>query len=360
MLFQLAPTGAANQYKFFMMGVTADNQPDYANAIEMDFIKQGGGMNNNSITQNNNAFQQQTSPNYNQQNAYQQQSSNFNNTPNNNQSFKSKAGQINAKYMGFSFTPPNGWKLAKDDPSIVVLTSDSEPGYIIVYKHEYSNLQQLQQVAMQGFDEEDMQLRPSGYPQTIGNNMFAMRFQGMANNMPAVASGVGTISSYGGGAVIIVIAQSGQFKNSYDQYVQNIANSMNYQQAAIHPEAQRWTQLIAGKVLSRSSSYTSEGYEPNPSFGSISSSTEIHLCSNGQFQRSASSSVSVDVGGVSGYDSGDGSNQGKWKVIIENNTPVIMLYANNGEEFSYSIRIQGNDLYLNDYLYSYDNTNLCR
>jgi hypothetical protein len=87
---------------------------------------------------------------------------------------------------------------------------------------------------------------------------------------------------------------------------------------------QQWQDHLAGNMAARYSRYSSG------SDGGYSSSTEYHLCRNGEFLLKQSSSVSVDVGGASAYRGGNSDNTGTWKIITQGNLVGIELRYNNG------------------------------
>lgn len=89
--------------------------------------------------------------------------------------------------------------------------------------------------------------------------------------------------------------------------------------------AQQWQNHLAGNMAARYSRYSSG------SDGGYSSSTEFHLCRNGQFLVKRSSSVSVDIGGASGYSGGNSDDRGTWRIITQGNQAGIELRYANGE-----------------------------
>jgi len=107
------------------------------------------------------------------------------------------------------------------------------------------------------------------------------------------------------------------------------------------PLGREWSQWLAGKKATQMSSYSSG------SAGGYSSRTDVHLCANGQFAMSGSSSVSVDVGGASGYSGGNRGGQGTWRIITQGQVVGIELrYADGGAE-QFRLEYQDNKTYVN-------------
>ncbi len=90
------------------------------------------------------------------------------------------------------------------------------------------------------------------------------------------------------------------------------------------PLAREWSQLLAGRKLTKMESYSSG------SSGGYSSRADAYLCSNGEFLYRDQSSVSVDVGGAFGNSSGQGGEQGRWRIITQGQVAGIEFRMANG------------------------------
>ncbi len=110
-----------------------------------------------------------------------------------------------------------------------------------------------------------------------------------------------------------------------------------------HPEVQEWTTFLAGNKLTRMSSYSSG------SAGGYSARADVYLCSDRSFAMRDESSVAVDVGGAFGNSSGTSGGQGRWYVIANTNTQVVVLvleYA-DGQSQEFRMEYQNQATYAN-------------
>jgi hypothetical protein len=102
-----------------------------------------------------------------------------------------------------------------------------------------------------------------------------------------------------------------------------------------------WSQFLAGKKATRISSYSSG------SAGGYSARTEVHLCPDGRFALSGSSSVSVDVGGVFGGSGGTSAEQGTWRIITQGQIAGIELRSADGGVEQYRLDYQNDQTLVN-------------
>jgi hypothetical protein len=91
------------------------------------------------------------------------------------------------------------------------------------------------------------------------------------------------------------------------------------------PLGREWSQGLAGRKLTRISSYSSGDA------GGYSAREELTLCSNGEYLYRGNSSVSVDVGGASGSTGGASGNTGRWRVVTQGQAAGLELRAQNGQ-----------------------------
>jgi hypothetical protein len=107
------------------------------------------------------------------------------------------------------------------------------------------------------------------------------------------------------------------------------------------PLGREWSQFLAGKKATKISSYSSG------SSGGYSSQTEVHLCPDGQFALTGSSSVSVDVGGASAFRGGNASGEGRWRIVTQGQIAGIELQSGNGAVEQYRLDYQNNQMLVN-------------
>jgi hypothetical protein len=108
-----------------------------------------------------------------------------------------------------------------------------------------------------------------------------------------------------------------------------------------HPQVREWVDFLAGKKLTRMSSYSSGGA------GGYSARTDLYLCSDRSFALRDESSVSVDVGGAFGNSGGVGGSQGRWYVITNGQVVGLVLEATSGEVSEFRLDYQNQETYAN-------------
>jgi hypothetical protein len=102
-----------------------------------------------------------------------------------------------------------------------------------------------------------------------------------------------------------------------------------------------WSQWLAGNKVTKMDSYSSGGA------GGYSMRIDTHLCGSGEFVVYDQSSVSVDVGGASGYSGGNGSQQGTWRVLTQGQAVGIELRYGNGQAEVHELTYQDGATYAN-------------
>jgi hypothetical protein len=107
------------------------------------------------------------------------------------------------------------------------------------------------------------------------------------------------------------------------------------------PLGREWVGFLAGKKVTYMESYSSG------SSGGYSTRVDVYLCSNGEFAYKDQSSVSVDVGGASGYNGGNSANSGHWHIITQGNVAGVELRFNDGRTEQYRLDYQDGATYAN-------------
>jgi len=107
------------------------------------------------------------------------------------------------------------------------------------------------------------------------------------------------------------------------------------------PLGREWVGFLAGKKVTYMDSYSSG------SSGGYSTRVDVYLCSNGEFAYKDQSSVSVDVGGASGFSGGNSANSGRWHIITQGNVAGVELRYSDGRTEQYRLDYQGGETYAN-------------
>jgi hypothetical protein len=92
-------------------------------------------------------------------------------------------------------------------------------------------------------------------------------------------------------------------------------------------QAQEWTAFFNGQRLTYMSTYSNERVGD---FVGSSARRDMDRCGGGTFFYSEESSVSVDIGGTGGFDSGGDSQRGVWSVVTANGQVGLELRWESG------------------------------
>jgi len=110
--------------------------------------------------------------------------------------------------------------------------------------------------------------------------------------------------------------------------------------AGLSPEALEWQQWFAGKRLTQMESYCSG------SAGGYSNKDEWDLCRDGRFFHGGSSSMSVDVGGASGYSGGQQGGAGQWRIIEQGGLIGLEYRRADGNVSQHRLDYEDNKTYI--------------
>lgn len=108
-----------------------------------------------------------------------------------------------------------------------------------------------------------------------------------------------------------------------------------------HPQVREWVTFLAGKKLTRMSSYSSG------TAGGYNARTDVYLCSDRSYALRDESSVSVDVGGAFGNNGGVAGEQGRWYVITNGQVIGLILESATGEVSEFRMDYQNQETYAN-------------
>ncbi|HEX9729070.1 MAG TPA: hypothetical protein VGA37_11245 [Gemmatimonadales bacterium] len=113
------------------------------------------------------------------------------------------------------------------------------------------------------------------------------------------------------------------------------------QHSQLSAQGQQWDQWFRGKRLTQMSSYSSSGGS-----GGYSSHNTWDLCRDGRFFFSGSSSVSVDVGGASGYNGAQDAGAGQWRIVEQGPVGGVELRWAGGQVTQHRLEYQDQATYI--------------
>lgn len=106
---------------------------------------------------------------------------------------------------GFSFIKPNGWVHQFADGQIL-LGSNTIAGLISVFPHRARNIQEMQGLMNQGFQEEGVYLMLQGAIQQHKSGILSGTYTGVVQGEQAKGHGLGIMSPHGGGVFVMAVS----------------------------------------------------------------------------------------------------------------------------------------------------------
>jgi len=229
--------------------------------------------------------------------------------------------------MGISFTIPAGWNGQKQEDAIY-LTSTGYKGFILIQRHSYNSLEEMESEAGQGIVDEanGTHLMPVSELQAFGENGLAVEFSGVAQGTQTRSYAVGLISPQGGGVTIMAAVEGSSYSEAYPGFVRGIAEGLAFIPAgpsggnaaggASDPDLMRY---FAGEWYCYSSGSTI--------YGGAGTERKMTLCPDGLYRDSSEFSAS---GGGWGAAS-EGAGWGRWTIEGDKTQGVIFVMYPSGQ-----------------------------
>lgn len=247
--------------------------------------------------------------------------------------------EVGEQSWGFKFRPPVGWKSQKTGEGII-LGHDTIPGMIIVMPNTDNNLNQLKKSMEEGLSEEGIMLSLKGQLRSLGNNSFSGEYEGMLNNQPVKAHGIGIVSPFNRGVYIIALTTP-------DKYGKEIITASN----AIARSIQFFKVEASGLMQNFVGTWTN--YTTN-------TATTITLAPNGAYYENYEASYSGKFSDSGGDDLGSWGNagqdqsQGTWTVVGDRRQGKIIIRLQGGNEnvIEYRVHEENGQTYWNEYWFN--------
>ncbi len=235
---------------------------------------------------------------------------------------------------GWKFALPQGWKSQKNNDGIF-LGHNTIAGLIIVLPHMSENMQQLQQEMLKGINEEGNYLQLKGSLESVGNGMLGGEYSGMMDGTQVNARGIGTLSPFGGGAVVIAVTTP----EKYGSDIKNIAGTIAKNMVYFKPAGEELIPYFAGKWT---------GFTKN-------TSTYISLYPDGRYGELYESSYSGELSGGGNWGTaGQNDRGGRWTVRGNKEQGQIIIKLNNGNEiiYNYRVHVENGTIYSSEYYFN--------
>ena len=255
-------------------------------------------------------------------------------------SAKSGGQRINDAFLGYSFNAPSGWQMQQNNGGYAFGRGDQQVA-LTVSPHNYNSLADLKNDT-QGVQDANsntyLNARVDPYSAT-GAWVF---FNGTIQGKPYTIATISLISPHGGGINISCVAPASLYNDALTNTLRSIANTVTFSKPQTSALAEQWKAKLKGKELLYLK--TANG---------MSDKFSIDLCSNGQFVKKENSSYLSQTYSDNFSYAGRSGDQGRWDVITQGATPVLVLRANDGKVFQYQITLRqaSNELGLNGMRY---------
>jgi hypothetical protein len=254
---------------------------------------------------------------------------------------------------GISFKIPKGWfgGVPQDSP-FLILSDGSNDVTILVMSDELEEQKILDDLRNEIPLDQGITLKPINTPQQQGRRWFG---EYTVTGMPKQMKGFVDVrlGNFGIGAGAIIVASPESFDKGKTGAIE-LLNSIEFikpvnpQYAVSAGINMPWDQYLKGRSL--------KFYYTKVDF---SETDFIHLCSNGTFQRSKRSSS----GGVTGYGSISGNDQGTWLATGNGDTGTLILNHQDGTRSEFQLQYgegnKGLGLYLNGSKYFIEISSQC-
>lgn len=246
--------------------------------------------------------------------------------------------------LGLSFDIPAGWVGQLTDDA-VILGHNKLPGLMVLTENLSSDPVTLKQQALQGIQDESIQLQAQGDFVIKHNNRVEGMYAGYFNGAEVRAYGIGLINGLGHGMNILVITEKAQFTAQHQQAADQLAASVKFYQAKDSNITQQWKNHLLGRQLKYIS--TTGGSDYGGGYSGTSSVRQIDLCSNGQFAYYSNSHSSFSTGdsipGGFGYANAKGDGTGSYVIRSLGDQSVLILNFNNGEVYEYELSLSAEE-----------------
>jgi len=238
--------------------------------------------------------------------------------------------KVTFQELGLSFNVPGGWTGGvKDD--LYILGHSSIPGLMILSQNESKDAQQLKSLALQGMQDEGIQLSPKGDFSLKGVDRVEGFYEGTFNGSNVRVFAIGLINRLGSGMNVFIVTEKAKFGDKHIQEALKLAKTVKFFKQRDSKETAFWKQKLVGKNVKYLKVRTNNNAYDG-SFTGTSDRTSITLYNNGSFYFYSSSTASyggpAGTGG-SGMYLGRSQNSGDYKIYTVANQTFLDLYFSN-------------------------------
>ncbi len=160
-------------------------------------------------------------------------------------------GTIQDKRYGLTLPLPAGFQ-GKQFPAGFVFGHPDITGLLLLLFHRNKSLEALKTDMYAGFfDESGFNIQVDGHLQDISDSMVIANYTGTADNQPAVGFGIGLLSPYGGGALLIAIAKEHLFGDEHMDAAEDLAKAIEWSEPEMASGDEEWVKFLQRKTIRR-------------------------------------------------------------------------------------------------------------
>ena len=308
---------------FMLVGADEEGMPDFENASELVFSRQGGKP------------KVEAPP--------KAEPEEVDETPASAEKQLAPAGGSEASDpgWGFSFPLPKGWKQRKTGEG-AILGHDEIAGMILVLPHSMRSLNDVRAQMQEGLEDEDGQLAPSGEIKSMGENLLTGEYTGFYQGEQVKATGIGTLSPHGGGAYLIAVATPEKFSSGLSSAAKTVAKSMRYKKAAASAVP---SYFVGTWVNTTTNTETRMTFRPDGTFSEY-----------GEASYSGSSNDQYGNQDMAWGTANDNTSSGRWSARGTRERGVIIITYQGGKqrEVQYQVHVEKGETYWGEYFFAGD------
>ncbi len=215
---------------------------------------------------------------------------------------------------GFRFVPPPRFAAARQGARFL-LSSDEDPGVLIVAPHDAPDAAALAARLAEGWIEEHIELRPASPPVRDTDGVL-VELAGRVREGEARALALGALRRGGGGVLVLALVTVAHWdQRRYDAFARMIVRSLRWADGTA-PDADPLAPLrewLTGRVLVRIGTPAAAGV-----FATWGARQELRLGPGGRFE-------SVGLLGAAGRRA-----TGRWRLLREAGGAALELYDDDG------------------------------
>lgn len=239
-------------------------------------------------------------------------------------------GRISAPYLGLEFNIPKGFK-AENNNSDIVLFPKTGFGFIMIFRHDFVEMEKLKSFLKKGYSDEEMNLIVSNI-ENKSDSLISFGAKGFFEGFKVQVEGLSNIGPHGHGVIMFYVMKEGEYLSTAKSELELIVKTMSFFPITRHPLAERWAYDLKGKSLKFGKGSTSDVVSSEV----LKTTAWINLCPNMNFKM-------VEPG----KDGKRNVLEGNWNVEVHYGIPHLNLYASNNTVQSYKLLHENGRLLMN-------------